>query len=286
MITYLQAIIIGLLQGITELFPISSLGHSVILPKLVGWDLSQGDPFFLTFLVATHFATALVLLGFFWQEWWGIIKGLFRSIVKRKLDPNDYFARLGWLLVVGTVPAGLLGLLLKDHIRGLFATPQIAAGFLILNGVLLYGAEILRRRAPVDLSQDKINQRLAKLTWGQAFKVGVSQILSLIPGFSRSGSTMGGSLLVGLSNEDAARFSFLLATPIIGAAAVLELPHFLLPENHSLIGPAVVGAVAAAIAAYASVKFLLKFFHTNRLTSFALYCFIGGIVYSILLYIR
>lgn len=286
MITYIQAIIIGVMQGITELFPISSLGHSVILPKLLGWNLNQGEPFFLTFLVATHLATAIVLLLFFWKEWLGIIKGLFRSLARRYIAPDDYYAKLGWLLVVGTIPAGILGLLLKDKLQMLFASPLVAAIFLIFNGAVLYGAEILRKRAPKDLAEGQVNQRLSKLTWAQSFKVGSSQILSLIPGFSRSGSTMGGSLLVGLSNEDAARFSFLLATPIIGAAAALELPQFLLPQNQTLIGPSVAGALAAAIAAYVSVKFLLKFFHTNRLTPFAVYCVIGGVVYSIILFVR
>jgi len=286
MITLVQAVIIGLLQGITELFPISSLGHSVILPKLLGWNLHQGDAFFLTFLVATHLATAMVLLLFFWRDWLGIVKGLGRSLAKRYIAPDDYYAKLGWLLVIGTIPAGILGLLLQEKLQMLFASPKTAAFFLILNGLVLYGAEILRQRAPIDLSEARVNERLSRLTFGQAFKVGISQIISLIPGFSRSGSTMAGSLLVGLSNEDAARFSFLLATPIIGAAAVLKLPELFLPQNHSLLGPAIAGALAAAAAAYFSVKFLLKFFHTNRLTPFAVYCFAGGIIYFIILSLK
>jgi undecaprenyl-diphosphatase len=286
MLTYFQAIVMGLLQGMTELFPISSLGHSVIWPSLFGWNLNQGQPFFLTFLVATHLATALVLLLFFWQDWWNIIKGLGRSLANRYIAPNDYYAKLGWLLVVGTVPAGILGLLLKDKLQMLFASAQLAALFLILNGAVLYGAELLRRRAPKDLPGARVNERLSKLTWGQAVKVGITQVISLIPGFSRSGSTMAGSLLVGLSHEDAAKFSFLLATPIIGAAALLELPQFLLPQNSWLVGPALAGALSAAIAAYFSVKFLLKYFKTNKLTPFAIYCVAGGIIYSLILLVR
>lgn len=285
MITYLQAIIIGLIQGVSELFPISSLGHSVILPKLIGWNINQNDPFFLTFLVATHLATALVLFVFFWKEWVNIIKGIFRSLAQRQIKSDDVWAKTGWLLVVGTIPAGILGLIFQDNLRSLFASPKSAAFFLIINGGVLYLAEILRKRAPEKNSQSSFND-IAKLSWWQAVKVGISQILSLIPGLSRSGSTMAGSLLVGLSNEDAARFSFLLATPIIGAAAALSLPDFFKPQNYYLIGPSLAGALAAAVAAYFSVKFLVKYFHTNKLTPFAVYCIIAGIVYSIILYFR
>jgi len=284
MITYLQAIIIGFIQGISELFPISSLGHSVILPKLVGWNINQNDPFFLTFLVATHLATALVLFVFFWKDWINILKGLGRSLAQRQIKSDDTWAKVGWLLVVGTIPTGILGLLFKESLQSLFASPKIAALFLILNGAVLYGAEILRKKAPE--SGHESYQKIAKLSWWQAIKVGLSQILALIPGLSRSGSTMAGSLLVGLSNEDAARFSFLLATPIIGAAAALSLPDFLKPQNYYLIGPSLAGAVAAAIAAYFSVKFLVKYFHTNKLTPFAVYCAVAGVVYSVILYFR
>jgi undecaprenyl-diphosphatase len=286
MITYLQAIIIGLVQGISELFPISSLGHSVILPKLVGWNINQNDPFFLTFLVATHLATALVLFIFFWKDWMNIIKGLGRSLVQRQIKSDDTWAKVGWLLVVGTIPTGILGLLFKESLQNLFASPKIAALFLILNGAVLYGAEILRKKAPENYNGLESYHKIAKLSWWQALKVGISQIIALIPGLSRSGSTMAGSLLVGLSNEDAARFSFLLATPIIGAAAALSLPDFFKPQNYYLIGPSLAGAVAAGVAAYFSVKFLVKYFHTNKLTPFAVYCVAAGVVYSIILYFR
>ncbi len=286
MITYFQAIIIGLIQGISELFPVSSLGHSVILPKLVGWNINQNDPFFLTFLVATHLATALVLFVFFWKEWVNIIKGIFRSLAQRQIKSDDVWAKVGWLLVVGTIPTGILGLIFQDKLRSLFASPQSAAFFLILNGAVLYAAEILRKKAPENKSGRESYGNIAKLSWWQAVWVGISQILSLIPGLSRSGSTMAGSLLVGLSNEDAAKFSFLLATPIIGAAAALSLSDFFKPQNYYLIGPSLAGALAAAVAAYFSVKFLIKYFHTNKLTPFALYCLTAGVVYSIILYFR
>src|SRR5215831_18423978 len=149
LITYGQAIVLGLLQGVTELFPVSSLGHSVILPSLLGWNIHQNDPYFLAFLVATHLATALVLLGFFWRDWVRIVKGLGRSLRDRGIAPDDADAKLAWLLVVGTIPAGILGLTLEHKLRYAFASAQSAALFIMLNGVMLYGAELLRRRAPV-----------------------------------------------------------------------------------------------------------------------------------------
>src|SRR5258706_2765739 len=147
LISYPQAIVLGLLQGFSELFPISSLGHSVILPKLLGWDIHQNDSYFLTFLVATHLATAIVLLGFFWRDWVRILKGLGRSLRDRGIAPDDTDAKLGWLLVVGTIPAGILGLTLEHALRRVFASPTSAAIFLMCNGLVLYGAEQLRRRA-------------------------------------------------------------------------------------------------------------------------------------------
>ncbi len=281
MIQYYQAVILGLLQGFSELFPISSLGHSVILPKVLGWNIQQNDKFFLNFLVATHLATALVLLGFFWRDWVRIVKGLFRSLRDRQIAPDDSDARLGWLLVVGTIPAGIIGLVLEHSLRDLFKSAESAAIFLILNGFLLYGAERLRRRPPrPGDGEGDSDARIAKLSWRQAIAVGTAQAIALIPGFSRSGATMGGGLLVGLSNEDAARYSFLLATPIIGAAAVLKLPELVGKSGH-VIGTALVGAVCSAVTAYLSVRFLLKYFETNTLTPFAVYCVIAGTLCTI-----
>lgn len=286
MITYFQAIVIGLLQGVSELFPVSSLGHSVILPKLVGWNINQQDSFFLTFLVATHLATALVLIGFFWKDWVRIISGMGRSLQEKEVSQGNFYGKLGWLLVVGSIPAGLLGLLFEEPLRAVFASAQTAAFFLILNGLLLYFAEKLRRKAPALEDTDGSDQRLAKLTWGKTLAVGAAQALALIPGFSRSGAAMGGGLMVGLSNEDAARFSFLLATPIIAAAALLKLPELFQSQNHALLGPALVGAVCAGITAWLAVRFLVKYFETNRLTPFAAYCTVAGITFSLVLLAR
>ncbi|MGZ4290913.1 MAG: undecaprenyl-diphosphate phosphatase, partial [Gaiellaceae bacterium] len=171
LISYPQAIVMGLLQGFSELFPISSLGHSVILPKLLGWDIHQNDPYFLAFLVATHLATAIVLLGFFWRDWARILKGLGRSLRDRGIAPDDTDAKLGWLLVVGTIPAGILGLLLEHRLRAVFASAQSAAFFLIINGLLLYGAELLRRRAPAPDVGDADARVAEGVGWRQAISI-------------------------------------------------------------------------------------------------------------------
>jgi undecaprenyl-diphosphatase len=276
LISYGQAIVLGLLQGFSELFPISSLGHSVILPQLLGWDIHQNDPYFITFLVATHLATALVLLGFFWRDWVRIVRGLGRSLRNREIAADDADAKLGWLLVVGTIPAGLLGLLLEHKLRTVFASALSASVFLMVNGLLLFAAEALRKRAPQSEHGDPDGRIARRLSWRAAGAVGTIQAAALVPGISRSGVTMGGGLLVGLSNEDAARFAFLLATPIIGAAAVLKLPELFGSQGNGVRGPAFVGALCAAVTAYLSVRFLMRFFETNRLTPFAAYCLAAG----------
>ena len=281
MITYGQAIVLGLVQGVAELFPISSLGQSVVLPHLLGWNIHQNAPYFISFLVATHLATALVLLGFFWADWVRIVKGLGRSLRNRGIDPDDKDAKLAWLLVVGTIPAGILGLLLESKLRAVFASAQSAAFFLIVNGVMLYGAELLRRRAPAPDTGDPDERVAEEVGWGQSAAIGGAQALALVPGLSRSGATMSGGLLVGLSNEDAARFAFLLATPIIGAAAVLKLPELLGSQGNGVRGQALVAALCAAVAAYFSVRYLMRYFETKRLTPFAVFCFVEGIVLSL-----
>jgi len=276
-ISYFQAVILGLTQGVAEPFPISSLGHGVVLPRLAGWHIHQNDKFFLTFLIATHLATALVLLAIFLEDWVRIVKGLWRSLSLREIRADDVDARLGWLLVAGTVPVGIIGLLLEHPIRKLFASPAIAATFLVVNGVALLLFERLRRRPPRpgDYLGDS-DARIAKLSWRQAIAVGTSQAAALVPGISRSGFSMGGGLLVGLSNEDAARYGFLLATPVIFAAAALKLPELFGKEGNGVRGPALVAAACAGVTTFFAVKFLLRYFQTNRLTPFGVYCMGAG----------
>jgi len=275
LITYWQAIILGLVQGVTELFPVSSLGTSVVLPGLLGWDIHQNDEYFLAFLVATHLATALVLFIFFFRDWMRILAGLGRSLRDRGIAEDDADAKLGWLLVIGTIPAGLLGLLLEHALRSLFASPRSAAIFLMLNGLMLFGAELLRRRAPRTEEDD--DTRIARqVSFPAGFLVGAGQALALIPGFSRSGAAMGGGLLVGLSHKDAARFAFLLATPIIGAAALLKLPELMGSSGDGVRGQALVASLCAAGAAYVSVRFLMGYFETKTLIPFAVWCLAFG----------
>jgi undecaprenyl-diphosphatase len=281
LISYFQAVVLGLVQGVAEPFPISSLGHSVILPRLAGWKIHQDDSYFITFLVATHLATAIVLFGFFFDDWVRILKGLGRS-VRGRSDPSDTDARLGWLLVIGTVPAGLIGLALQKPLQNLFASAAAAAGFLVVNGVGLLVFERLRTRPQAAQTEDVVDAeaadgRLARLSFRQALLVGLSQAAALVPGISRSGVSMGGGLLAGLSNEDAARFAFLLATPIIGAAAVLKLPKLLGSAGDGIRGPALVGALCAGLTTFFAVKYLLKLFETSSLRPFGIYCIAAGL---------
>lgn len=276
MLSIPQAIILGLLQGITELFPISSLGHSVLLPAVLGWNINQNASQFLIFLVATHFATATVLFFFFFDTWVRLTKGFFRSLKEREIKDPD--AKLFWLLVVGTIPAGILGLLFEDQFKKLFATPKFVSIALLLNGLLLLGAELLRRKR-----ESSSGNQISKLNYFDSVKVGAMQSLALLPGFSRTGSAMTGSLLSGLNHEDSARFAFLLATPVIGAAALLKLPELLVPENAPMVVPTLIGMTVSGLGAFLSVKFLTKYFQTKKLTPFAIYCLVVGILASILL---
>jgi undecaprenyl-diphosphatase len=282
-ISYFQAVVLGLLQGVAELFPISSLGQSVILPQLLGWNIHQDDNYFIAFLVATHLATAIVLLVFFGRDWIRILAGMWRSLLEREIAADNPEGRLGWLVVVATIPAGILGLLLQDKLQAVFASARSAAFFLILNGFMLYGAELLRRRAPGVAEDDPNDDEriVTRTSWVNSVGVGAAQALALIPGFSRSGASMGGGLLVGLSNEDAAKFAYLLATPIILAAAVLKIPVLMGSNGNGVRGPAVAASLCAAVTAYLSVRFLMRYFETNRLTPFAIYCVVAGAAASI-----
>ncbi len=278
--SYLQAIILGIIQGITELFPVSSLGHSVILPGIFGWHIDQHDPLFLIFLVATHTATALVLLWFFRKDWKDITIGMWKSLRTRQIKSSNPYGKLGWLLVTATIPAGIMGLLFEEQLKNLFAAPRLVTEVLVANGLLLLAADFLRHR------QNKIvreggesDLRIATLSWWASIKIGIMQCLALIPGFSRTGSTITGGLLTGLAYEDAARFSFLLATPIILAASVLKLPELLIDTSANFsIGPLIAGSIAAGICAYLSVRFLLRYFETKKLMPFGIYCIAIGLL--------
>lgn len=277
MITYFQAIVLGLLQGFTELFPISSLGHSVVIPWVLGWDSilksqSAGESFFLSFLVALHVATATALFIFYRHTWWRIIKGFFSSVGKRRIDSPD--AKLAWLLLTATIPAGLIGLIFEHSLRTQFAKPLSAIIFLFINGcILLAGDHYLKRKGGDSYSLEATTRNIgAKLTFGRAGIIGVAQIGALFAGISRSGITMVGGLFSGLNHEDAARFSFLLATPIIAGAGLYKLPDLFSKMDAGLRGQILIGAIAAGIAAYLSVRFLDRYFRDKTLRPFGLYC--------------
>jgi len=289
-LSYFQAIVIGVLQGVTELFPISSLGHSVLIPAWLGWDQivsaqSAGESFYLAFVVALHVATALALLVYFRDDWIRIIGGFFRTLRTRRLETPD--ERMAWLLIVATIPAGLTGLALEHSLRTLFAKPLSAAIFLTVNGVILLVGERVRRRTqvrklveehPTAHSATEEGRRLDTLEFKEAGAVGVAQVGALFAGVSRSGITMVAGLVRGLDHEDAARFSFLLATPIILAAGVYKIPDLAGHLGDGIRGQALVGSLFAGLSAYASVRFLMRFFETRNLLPFAIYCIAFGAI--------
>ena len=275
MMSGFESLVLGALQGFTELFPISSLGHSVLLPSLLGWHIDQHESFFVIFLVATHLATALVLVAFFWSDWMKIAAGFFRTVARGRVDSARVYERVAWLIIVATIPAGMLGLLLQKRIEELFATPTAVALFLIGNGVLLYGAELLRKRHAEKPSVADEDAAIASLPYLKAFGIGAMQALALLPGFSRTGAALAGGLLSGLSHGAAARFAFLLATPIIFAAAALKLPKLLTAGGYPL-GELALGFLVSGITAWISITFLTKYFKTKTLMPFALYCIGAG----------
>jgi len=330
-ITWIQTLILALIQGVTELFPISSLGHTVIIPGLLGWTALVQSPQFLPIIVAFHLGTSIALVLFFWRDWWRVIQTLVQSVQQGQVKQGDA-SWVSWLVIIGCIPAGLLGVLLEKPLKNLFSSPLIAALFLMVNGVLLLLGETLRRRAATNrpLSTTKENllhqpayqpglppekrtalglpprsgeqgslatvttppqpshagnasRSLESLTWKEAILIGFAQALALIPGISRSGATMVAGLGLGLSHEDAAHYSFLLGTPLIAAAALLEIPQLVGVSGMTII-LIVVGMALAGLAAYLSTAFLMRYFETGRLHPFAYYCLgLGGISFILFL---
>jgi undecaprenyl-diphosphatase len=286
-LSYFRAIFLGFFQGVTELFPVSSLGHSVLIAALFGWtDLvkaQSADSFFLAFLVALHVGTAAALLVFYWRDWYQIVVDLISSARQRRIVSPA--ARLGLLLIVATIPAGLVGVAFEQALRDVFAKPFAAAAFLTLNGLILLAGERLRRRPSVRAlaaanpqhENPEPGRRLDSLGFGEAIFVGIAQIGALFAGVSRSGITMVAGLTRGLDHEDAARFAFMLATPIILAAGLYKVPTLFGPLGNGVRLQSLVGAIAAAIGAYVSTRFLVKFFKSQTLWPFAVYCLVVGI---------
>jgi len=281
-VSYLQAVVIGLLQGVTELFPVSSLGHSVLVAGWLGWDSllagqSAYESPYLAFLVGLHVATAIALVVFFWREWVAIIGGFFHSIRRRRIETAH--ERMAWLLVLATIPVGVVGLVFEHSLRTVFAKPLAAAIFLTLNGLLLIAGERLRRRPKAPTGSGVTTRTgLETLPAKDAAIVGTSQIGALFAGISRSGITMVTGLLRGLDHDDAARFSFLLATPVIFAAGVYKLPDLAGPLGDGIRMQVLVGSLCAGGAAFVAVRFLTRWFHTRTLTPFAVYCLVAGVL--------
>jgi undecaprenyl-diphosphatase len=294
-LSYVHAIVLGLVQGITELFPVSSLGHGVILPGLLGWaDLvkpqSQPQSFFLAFLVGLHVGTAVGLFVHYRREWMKMAVAFVASVRARRVDSPE--AHVAWLLIFATIPVGIVGLFAERSLRELFAKPLDASIFLIANGVLLMGGELLRRRtlaahgiavgATSSSSGDADGfRRLETLSFPRGILIGAAQVLALFAGISRSGVTMVAGISQGLDHEDAARFSFLLATPVILLAGLLELPDLTGRLGDGIRTQTLVAAACAGVAAWASVKFLVRWFQTKTLWPFGVYCILAGVACTI-----
>jgi len=291
-LSYTQAVVIGALQGITELFPVSSLGHSVLVPALIGGSWahlvtessganSEASPY-LAFVVALHVATAVALLVFFRRDWSRIITAFLHTLRTRRVRTSA--ERLAWLIVVATIPVGITGLALEHTFRTVFAKPLFAAFFLTVNGLILLVGERLRRGAGSRSSPTRgglvvaERRQLDTLAYREGVLIGVFQTLALFAGISRSGVTMVAGLLRGLDHEDAAKFSFLLATPVILAAGVLKLPTLAGPAGNGIQGQVLLGAVVAGVCAYLSVRFLTRYFTTRTLLPFAVYSLGAGVL--------
>jgi undecaprenyl-diphosphatase len=285
-LSYFQAVVLGLLQGVTELFPISSLGHTVLFPTLFGWNelvksQSQSESFWLAFVVTLHVGSAIGLLIYFWRDWVTIVRAFFRSLARRRVQTST--ERLAWLIVLASIPAGVFGLALEHPLRTLTAKPEIAAIFLIVNGFLLLAAERFRRRATVrelairEGAKPDGARELATFEYREALVVGVVQSSALVAGISRDGVTMGAGLARGLDHSDSARYAFLLATPIILAAGIFKMPDLFGHLGNGIRGQAVVACAVAAVTAVFTVAFLVRYFKTKTLIPFAVYCVLFGV---------
>ena len=327
-LTYLEAAVVGLIQGVSELFPVSSLGHNVLIPALLGgsWasDLNVAKPEspYLAFIVGLHVATAIALLIYFWRDWVRIISGFFSSIghfiqpaagtTRWRLQSAEQ--KLAWMIIIATIPVGLVGLAFEHEFRVLFGKPVRAAIFLVINGLILLAGELFRRKSSVRADQQiaqerelvavggarraggarhasghqaeraveyshaiESDRRLALSGFTQAFIIGTAQILALLAGISRDGVAMVAGMFRGLSREDAARFAFLLATPVILAAGLLKVPDLMGPLGNGIRGQILVGSLLSGVGAYLSVRFLVRWFRTRTLTPFAIYCIVAGL---------
>jgi undecaprenyl-diphosphatase len=309
-----QALALGALQGVAELFPISSLAQTILIPALLGWNLNQKDSNFLSFVVALHLATALALLIFFWKDWRKVVMAFLGCFTRGKLV-YDRESKFAWLLVAGTVIVGAIGYAGEKKLRSFFEDPAmtwIVAVILVGNGFVMLLADIMKLRIlnkpptemehapdlamhaalvgrPVSLKSPskgaapEIRKHAEDLSFPEATAVGAAQTLALLPGISRSGVTIIGGLFAGLTYEEASRFAFMLATPVIGLAALLKVPALFKPDAKPILHLAIYGSIVSFIAAYLSVRFLMKYFHNNRLAPFGYFCIVFGVAAAIYL---
>jgi undecaprenyl-diphosphatase len=284
-LNYFQAVVLGFLQGVTELFPISSLGHTVLFPTLFGWNglvkaQSQSESFWLAFVVTLHVGSAIGLLVYYWREWLAIIRAFFRTLATRRVRTSS--ERLAWLIIASTIPVGVIALALEHPLRTLTAKPDVAAAVLMGNGLMLFAAERFRRRAEVrelairEGAKPDGARELATMEYREAFVIGVAQSSALVAGVSRDGVTMGAGLGRGLDHSDSARFAFLLATPVILAAGLYKMPDLLGHLGNGIRGQAAVACAVAAVTAVFTVAFLVRYFKTRTLIPFAVYCLLFG----------
>jgi undecaprenyl-diphosphatase len=276
-----QAILLGVIQGVGELFPVSSLAQTILLPALLSWNINEQGGDFLAFVVALHLATAVALLIYFWKDWRSVFQAYTGSLRRGKLV-YDAESKFAWLLVAGTLVVGAVGVAFEKRFRVFFDDPRyywLVAAILVLNGVGMLLGDFLKRKASTRQKQ------AADMTFSQGTLVGAAQTLALFPGISRSGVTIVAGLLAGLSYEAASRFAFMLATPVIGLAALLKVPSLLKPEARHELKLAVPASIVAAVTAYLSVAFLMRYFKHHRLSPFGYYCILfGGIAMAILLH--
>jgi undecaprenyl-diphosphatase len=284
-LTYFQAVVLGVLQGITELFPVSSLGHTVLFPTLFGWNelvhaQSQDESFWLAFVVMLHVGSAIGLLFYYRRDWVQIVGAFFNTLrTRRARTPTE---RLAWLIIIASIPAGVIALIFEHQLRTLTAKPEVAAIFLMVNGLLLLGAEWFRKKAEVrelairEGAKPDGGRELDTLEYREAFVIGGAQSAALVAGISRDGITMGASLARGLDHSDSARYAFLLATPIILAAGIFKLPDLLGHLGDGIRGQALVASITAAITAVFTVAFLVRWFMTKTLVPFAIYGLVFG----------
>ncbi len=278
--TTIQALIIAVLQGVTELFPVSSLAHAVIIPAILHWNIDQRGAAFLPFLVTLHLGTACALFLYFWRDWMALARGILGVGSTSTVRESRHITAL---IILATLPAVVLGFLFEGFLRRLFGTPQVAALFLVVNGVLLLVGEKLRRG-----SEQTIHRPIASLTSRDAVIIGLWQCLAFVPGISRSGVTIIGGILRGIDHQGSARFSFLIGTPIIFAATVEQALH--LHKSGVTIAswiPAILAALVAGVTAFASTAFLMRYFRSHEqwaMSPFAIYCLIAGIASFAILY--